>query len=189
MSTNLATSPTGAQRWLILDRDGVINHDSADYIRSLPDWRPIPSAIAAIARLTGAGFGLAIATNQSGVGRGYLSLETLAAIHTRLLDTVTAAGGHIDTIAVCPHTPTDDCACRKPRPGLLLRLMTDCGFAASDAAMIGDAQRDIEAARAAGMVAIAVGAAAPTLHVACGVAAFTDLAAAADWLLEGHWPC
>ncbi len=189
MSTNLATSPTGAQRWLILDRDGVINHDSADYIRSLPDWRPIPSAIAAIARLTGAGFGLAIATNQSGVGRGYLSLETLAAIHTRLLDTVTAAGGHIEAIAVCPHMPADDCACRKPRPGLLLRLMTDCGFAASDAAMIGDAQRDIEAARAAGMVAIAVGAAAPTLHVACGVAAFTDLAAAADWLLEGNWPC
>ncbi len=184
-----AVSPDGRRRWVVLDRDGVINQDSADYIRSLADWRPLPGALQAIARLSDAGFGLAVATNQSGVGRGYLDPSTLEAIHTRLREQVAAAGGRLAAIAWCPHTPDDHCACRKPRPGLLKQLMAECGFAAADALMVGDAARDIEAARAAGMAALAVGADAPRLGADFGVPTFTDLAHAADWLLEGNWPC
>ncbi len=189
MNVGIARSPSGARRWLILDRDGVINHDSADYIRSVADWRPIPGALEAISRLSAAGFGLAVATNQSGVGRGYFSLATLNAIHARLLQAVTKAGGHIEAIAYCPHTPAESCGCRKPAPGLLLRLMADCGFAPADSVMIGDAQRDLEAARAAAVACIAVGTGAVELGTRHGVPAFADLEAAADWLLQGHWPC
>lgn len=184
-----AVSPDGSRRWVILDRDGVINQDSPDYIRSLADWRPLPGAIQAIARLSEAGFGLAVATNQSGVGRGYLDLPALDAIHARLREQVAAAGGRLAAIACCPHTPDEHCACRKPRPGLLKRLMAECGFAAADALMIGDAARDLEAARAAGLAALAVGTDARRLGVDFGVPVFTDLAHAADWLLEGNWPC
>jgi D-glycero-D-manno-heptose 1,7-bisphosphate phosphatase len=184
-----AFSADGRRRWLILDRDGVINHDSAAYIRSPADWRPIDGALAALARLHRAGFGLAVATNQSGVGRGYFDLPTLEAIHARMRAAIAAAGGSIDALAYCPHTPDDHCACRKPKPGLLLRLMAESGFAAQEAVMIGDAARDIEAAHAAGTGAIAVGDLADALAGTFGVPGFVNLAAAADWLLEGHWPC
>ena len=178
-------SADGRRRWLILDRDGVINHDSAAYIRSPADWRPIDGALAAIARLHRAGFGLAVATNQSGVGRGYFDLPTLEAIHAKMHAAIAAAGGRIDALAYCPHTPDEHCACRKPKPGLPLRLMAECGFEPQDALMIGDTARDIEAAQAASTGAIAVG----DLADALGVPGFVNLAAAADWLLEGHWPC
>jgi D-glycero-D-manno-heptose 1,7-bisphosphate phosphatase len=184
-----AFSADGRRRWLILDRDGVINHDSVAYIRSPADWHPIDGALGAIARLHRAGFGLAVATNQSGVGRGYFDLPTLAAIHARMHAAIVAAGGQMDALVYCPHTPDAHCACRKPKPGLLLRLMADCGFAAGDAVMIGDAARDVEAAHAAGMGAIAVGDLAAALADSFGVPGFVNLAAAADWLLEGHWPC
>lgn len=184
-----AFSADGRRRWLILDRDGVINHDSATYIRSPADWHPIDGALAAIARLHRAGFGMAVATNQSGLGRSYFDLPTLEAIHTKMHGAVAAAGGRIDALAYCPHTPDDHCGCRKPKPGLLLRLMAECGFAAADAVMIGDAARDIEAAHAAGTGAIAVGDLVDALADTFGVPGFVNLAAAADWLLEGHWPC
>ena len=187
--TEAAFSARGRRRWLILDRDGVINHDSAAYIRSPADWHPIDGAPAAIARLHRAGFGLAVATNQSGVGRGYFDLPTLEAIHAKMHVAIAAAGGKIDALAYCPHAPDAHCACRKPKPGLLLRLMAECGFAARDAVMIGDAARDIEAAQAAGTGAIAVGDLAAALAGTFGVPGFVNLAAAADWLLEGHWPC
>lgn len=182
-------SADGRRRWLILDRDGVINHDSAAYIRSPADWHPIDGALAAIARLHRAGFGLAVATNQSGVGRGYFDLEALEAIHAKMHAAIAAAGGSIDALVFCPHTPDEQCACRKPKPGLLLCLMTECGFEAGDAVMIGDAARDIEAAHAAGMGAIAVGDGADLLAGTFGVPGFVNLAVAADWLLEGRWPC
>lgn len=184
-----ALSAHGRRRWLILDRDGVINHDSAAYIRSPADWHAIDGALAAIARLHRAGFGLAVATNQSGVARGYFDLPTLDAIHAKMHAAVADAGGSIDALAYCPHTPDAHCACRKPKPGLLLRLKAECGFAARDAVMIGDAARDIEAAQAAGTGAIAVGDLAEALAGTFGVPGFASLAAAADWLLEGHWPC
>jgi D-glycero-D-manno-heptose 1,7-bisphosphate phosphatase len=189
VSSAIATAPSGARRWLILDRDGVINHDSAAYIRSPADWQPIDGALAAIARLHRAGFGLAVATNQSGVGRGYFDLPTLAAIHARMHAAIAAAGGGIDALAYCPHAPDEHCACRKPKPGLLLRLMVECGFEPQDALMIGDSARDMEAARAAGMGGIAVGDRAEALAGTFSVPGFVNLGAAADWLLEGHWPC
>jgi D-glycero-D-manno-heptose 1,7-bisphosphate phosphatase len=173
-----AQSADGRRRWLILDRDGVINHDSAAYIRG-----------PAIARLHRAGFGLAVATNQSGVGRGYFDLPTLDAIHSKMHAAIVAAGGRLDAIAYCPHAPAANCACRKPRPGLLRQLMAECGFKPDDAIMVGDAGRDLEAARAAGMRAIAVGGQADALAQTFDVPGFANLAAAADWLLEGHWPC
>lgn len=189
MSGDVASAPGGARRWLILDRDGVINHDSADYIRSPDDWRPIDGALAALARLHRAGFGLTVATNQSGVGRGYFDVATLDAIHARMRAAIEAAGGQLAAIAYCPHRPEEGCACRKPAAGLLLRLMAECGFAPGDALMIGDAARDLEAARAAGVAALAVGDQATELAESFGVPGFADLAAATDWLLEGHWPC
>jgi D-glycero-D-manno-heptose 1,7-bisphosphate phosphatase len=184
-----AFAADGRRRWLVLDRDGVINHDRAAYVRSPDDWHPIAGALPAIARLHRAGFGLAVATNQSGVGRGYFDLPTLQAIHAKMHAAIAAAGGRLDALAYCPHAPDAHCACRKPKPGLLRRLMDECGFAPSDAVMIGDAARDIEAARTAGVPAIAVGERADVLAKTHAVPAFPTLAAAADWLLEGHWPC
>jgi D-glycero-D-manno-heptose 1,7-bisphosphate phosphatase len=184
-----ALSAHGRRRWLILDRDGVINHDSVAYIRGPHEWHPIAGALAAIARLHRAGFGLAVATNQSGVGRGYFDLPTLDAIHAKMQAAIMAAGGRLDALAYCPHAPEANCACRKPRPGLLHQLMAESGFRADEAVMVGDAGRDIEAARAAGMGALAVGARAQGLAQTFGVPGFPDLATAADWLLEGHWPC
>ena len=189
MSSSIATAPSGARRWLILDRDGVINYDSAAYIRCPDDWQPIDGALAALARLHRAGFGLAVATNQSGVGRGYFDIATLDAIHAKMRAAIEAAGGQLTAIAYCPHRPDAGCDCRKPAPGLLLRLMAEYGLAAGDALMIGDAGRDLEAARGAGMSALVVGERAAELARAFGVPGFADIAAAADWLLEGHWPC
>jgi len=189
VSSGIATASGGARRWLILDRDGVINHDSDAYIRRPDDWQPIDGALDALARLHRAGFGLTVATNQSGIGRGYFDVATLDAIHAKMHAAIGAAGGQLAAIAYCPHRPDAGCDCRKPAPGLLLRLMTECGFARGDALMIGDAERDIEAARAAGVAAIAVGERATELAQTFGVPGFADLAAAADRLLEGHWPC
>ena len=184
-----AFSTDGRRRWLILDRDGVINHDSAAYIRGPDEWHPIAGALDAIARLHRAGFGLAVATNQSGVGRGYFDLTTLDAIHARMHAAIAAAGGRLDALAYCPHAPQAHCVCRKPRPGLLHQLMAECAFGAGEAVMVGDAARDLEAALAAGMGAIAVGGQADALAETFDVPGFANLAAAADWLLQGHWPC
>ena len=138
---------------VILDRDGVINEDSADYIRSPRDFRPITGSIDAIAALSQAGIEIAIATNQSGIARGYFSRRTLYRIHARLRRAVREAGGNIDVIAFCPHGPDDDCDCRKPRPGLLLQIMARLRRRPEEALMIGDSARDIDAAERAAVPA------------------------------------
>ena len=137
-------------RLVILDRDGVINQDSDDYIKSLDEWVPIPGSIEAIARLSRAGFRVAVATNQSGLARGLFELETLNAIHQRLRERVEAEGGRIEMIAFCPHGPDDSCDCRKPRPGLLLEIAARFDVDLTDVPFIGDSLGDIRAARAAG---------------------------------------
>ena len=106
-------------RWMILDRDGVINRDAPDFVKSLAEWQPLPGSIAAIAKLSRAGYRVAIATNQSGVGRGVIRSEDLYAMHAELCLQVARAGGVIDGIFYCPHAPEADCGCRKPRTGLL----------------------------------------------------------------------
>lgn len=141
---------------VILDRDGVINQDSDAFIKSPAEWVPIPGSLEAIAELTHAGFKVAVATNQSGLARGLLDIDTLNAIHGKMIASVAAVGGRIDAIAFCPHGPGDSCQCRKPAPGLLVRLARRFGVDPTAIAVVGDSQRDIEAAVAIGASPILV---------------------------------
>lgn len=131
---------------IILDRDGVINLDSDNYVKSADEWIPINSSIDAIALLHKAGHRIFVATNQSGVGRGYFSLGTLAAMHEKMLNLVIKAGGQITNIAFCPHSPEDACDCRKPKPGLLTSLSNKNDIRLDQAIVVGDSLRDIQAA-------------------------------------------
>jgi D-glycero-D-manno-heptose 1,7-bisphosphate phosphatase len=135
---------------VILDRDGVINHDSDEFIRTPNEWRPIEGSLEGIAMLSGAGFEVAVATNQSGVGRRLLDKPTLEVIHQKMRKLVRKAGGDLGKIVYCPHHPDDGCDCRKPLPGLFRRLSHQYGRSLDGVAMIGDSLRDIDAARAAG---------------------------------------
>ena len=138
------------RRLIILDRDGVINRDSADFITSPDEWIPIDGSIEAIAQLSAAGFDIAVATNQSGIGRKFLDHPTLEAIHRKMLREVRDAGGNIVKIVFCPHHPDDGCACRKPGTALFKRLGYELGVPLNGVPMIGDSARDIEAAIAVG---------------------------------------
>ena len=135
---------------VILDRDGVINHDSAAFIKSEDEWRPIPGSLEAIAALTGAGFTLAVASNQSGIARGLFGQDALDAMHAKMLSLVHEAGGHISRIVICPHGPDDDCDCRKPKPGMLEQLARHFDTSLASVPVIGDSLRDLEAAAAVG---------------------------------------
>ncbi|MDP1574302.1 MAG: D-glycero-beta-D-manno-heptose 1,7-bisphosphate 7-phosphatase [Coxiellaceae bacterium] len=134
---------------IILDRDGVINFDSPDYIKSPEEWIPIPGSIEAIAQLSKK-HSVIIATNQSGINRGLFSLDTLNKIHEKMIMQINAAGGKLKAIYFCPHTPTEDCDCRKPRPGMLLQIQKDFNVKNTDMIYIGDSEKDYEAAQAMG---------------------------------------
>lgn len=136
-------------RLVILDRDGVINEDSDQYIKSPEEWFPIPGSLEAIARLCRAEFRVVIVTNQSAIGRGLLTLDTLNRIHTRMLEHIQRKGGAIDAVMVCPHVPDDECDCRKPKPGMLLDVAQRLNINLHEVPMIGDSIRDLEAACAA----------------------------------------
>lgn len=129
---------------IILDRDGVINEDSDAYIKTVDEWIPIPGSIEAIARLSQAGYTVTVATNQSGIGRGYYDVATLDAMHARLRELVAEQGGALGKIVYCPHGPDDGCDCRKPLPGLIDQIVTEYGDA-TGAPLIGDSLRDLEA--------------------------------------------
>ncbi len=133
---------------LILDRDGVVNQDSDAYIKSLDEWIPIPGSIEAIAQLSKAGWTVAVATNQSGIARGYYSLATLHAMHARLRELVAAQGGEVGLIVYCPHGPDDGCDCRKPRPGMLRTIANHYAVDLAGVWFVGDSKGDLEAARA-----------------------------------------
>lgn len=133
---------------LILDRDGVINQDSDDYIKSLEEWIPLPGAIAAIARLSRAGWTVAVATNQSGLARGYYDEATLDAMHQRLRQLVAEQGGELGLIVHCPHGPDDDCNCRKPMPGMLLQIAEHYRTDLKGVWFVGDSSGDLQAALA-----------------------------------------
>ena len=141
---------------LILDRDGVINEDSEAYIRSLDEWHPIAGSIGAIANLSRAGFRIAIATNQSGLSRGYFTLDTLEEIHTRLCELVEAEGGHIEGIFYCPHLPDEHCNCRKPATGLVQAIELELGEPAKGAYFVGDSLKDLQAAATHGCIPVLV---------------------------------
>jgi len=135
---------------VILDRDGTINFDSDQYIKSPSEWRPIPGSLEAIARMTQAGYRLVVATNQSGIARGLFDVATLNAIHDAMHRAVAQAGGRIEAVFFCPHAADADCACRKPKPGMLLEIGRRFNVALEEAVMVGDALRDLQAATAAG---------------------------------------
>lgn len=139
-----------SRRLVILDRDGVINEDSPDYIKSPDEWIPIAGSLDAIARLKRAGFAVAVATNQSGLARGLFDRPTLDAMHEKLRHLLAEHGGSLDTIAYCPHGPDDGCDCRKPRAGLYHQISRALGLPLEDALIVGDSGRDLEAARAVG---------------------------------------
>ena len=138
-----------SQKLIILDRDGVINHDSDDYIKHPDEWQPIEGSLSAIARLNHAGYIVAVASNQSGIARGYFNLETLAQMHLKMDDLLDREGGHIDAVFFCPHGPDDGCHCRKPRPGMLLEIGVRFNVSLEDVYFVGDTVGDIKAARAA----------------------------------------
>jgi D-glycero-D-manno-heptose 1,7-bisphosphate phosphatase len=133
---------------VVLDRDGVINRDSANYIRGPEQWLALPGSLQAIRRLTEAGFQIVVATNQSGLGRGLFNHEALAAIHQRMRAEVSAAGGQLAGIYFCPHHPNDGCDCRKPAAGLLRQIERDFAVSLAGRPVIGDSARDLDAARA-----------------------------------------
>ncbi len=173
---------------VILDRDGVINQDSDHYIRSVQEWQPIPGSIEAIARLSRSGWAVAVCTNQSGIARGYFSQDILEEMHCRLRQLVRNAGGQVDGIFVCPHGPDDHCGCRKPEPGLLLQASKELGFPLSGVPVIGDAERDLVAARVVGArpILVLTGKGRRTLErgAAGDAVIFPDLAAAVESLLQ-----
>jgi len=141
---------------IILDRDGVINEDSDEYIKSVDEWVPIPGSLEAIARLTAAGYRVLVATNQSGVARGMFSLHTLAGIHQKMQSAVEGHGGHIEKIFFCPHGPEDHCDCRKPLPGLFHQIAAYLNAPLRDIPAVGDSFRDLEAAQSGGAMPILV---------------------------------
>jgi D-glycero-D-manno-heptose 1,7-bisphosphate phosphatase len=141
---------------VILDRDGVINHDSPSYIKSPEEWKPIPRSLDAIARLTQADYRVVVATNQSGVGRGKFDMATLNAIHDKMHRAVGQAGGRIDAVFYCPHAMEVNCGCRKPKPGLLEDIGRRFNTSLQDVPCIGDALRDLQAAAAVGAQPILV---------------------------------
>jgi len=135
---------------VILDRDGTINVDSPDYIKSPAEWQPLPGALEAIARLHQADYRVVVATNQSGIGRGLFETKDLFAIHEKLQRALGQVGGRIDAFFFCPHKADDNCRCRKPQPGMLLEVARRFNVPLEDVFMVGDSHKDLEAAVAAG---------------------------------------
>lgn len=171
---------------VILDRDGVINFDSTEYIKSPEEWLPMPGSLDAIAQLNRAGYQVVIATNQSGVGRGYYDLETLDSIHEKLMRELAAHGGYVDHIFFCPHRPDDGCDCRKPKPGLLHQIAEKYQVDLRDTFFIGDSSGDVSAALAVGSTPVLVmtGNGQTTSEKFPDVKRFADLAAAVEYIIS-----
>jgi len=135
---------------VILDRDGTINQDSDNYIKSPLEWKPVPGSLEAIARLTQGGWRCVVATNQSGIARGLFDMATLNAIHAEMHRAVNQGGGRIEAIFFCPHAADSNCECRKPKPGLLREIGQRLDVDLASVPMIGDSLRDLQAAATAG---------------------------------------
>jgi D-glycero-D-manno-heptose 1,7-bisphosphate phosphatase len=135
---------------VILDRDGVINADSAQFIKSPEEWEPIPGSLAAVARLNHAGFHVVIATNQSGIGRGLFDMATLNAMHEKMHRALAQVGGRVDAVFYCPHAADANCECRKPKPGMFNAIAARFNTSLAGVPAVGDGLRDLQAAAAAG---------------------------------------
>jgi D-glycero-D-manno-heptose 1,7-bisphosphate phosphatase len=135
---------------VILDRDGTINHEREDYIKSPEEWVPLPGALEAIARLNHAGWHVVVATNQSGIGRGLFDMVALNAMHAKMNQMLAKVGGRVEAVFFCPHTPEDHCSCRKPMPGLFQMIGQRFGRSLDGVPMVGDLPRDVLAAQSVG---------------------------------------
>ncbi len=185
------THPHRVTRLIVLDRDGVINHDSAQFIKSPDEWRPIPGSLEAIARLNHAGYRVVVATNQSGVGRGLLDFATLNAIHDKMHRALAQAGGRVDAVFFCPHTADSRCECRKPNVGMLREIGLRFGVDMNGVPCIGDSVRDLQAAEGVGAqpMLVLTGKGEKTLrdgNIPKNTVIFPDLAFAASALLSGE---
>lgn len=182
-----AGHPAVARRVIILDRDGVVNHDREDYIKSPDEWTPIPGSLEALGDLTRAGYRVFIVSNQSGLGRGLFDRPALDAINAKMTRLAAAQGGRIAAVYFCPHAPEARCDCRKPLPGLFHRLAAETGIALAGVPAIGDSLRDLDAAAAVGARPILVrtgkGRAAEAQLRNSGTPVYDDLAAAVRALL------
>jgi D-glycero-D-manno-heptose 1,7-bisphosphate phosphatase len=186
-----AVATKRAVKLVVLDRDGVINRDSDQFIKSPEEWRPLPGSLEAIARMNHAGFRVVIATNQSGVGRGLFEMATLNAIHEKMHRALALVGGHVDAVFFCPHTADALCECRKPKTGMLKEIGVRFGVDLTGVPCIGDSLRDLTAAEAAGAQPILVltGKGEKTLREGSfpgNTVIFPDLAFAASALLAGE---
>lgn len=179
---------------VILDRDGTINHDRDDYVKSADEWIPLPGALEAIARLNHAGWRVVVASNQSGLGRGLYDVATLNAMHAKFYKLLAAAGGRVDAIFYCPHTPDESCSCRKPLPGLFEQISERYGVDLHGVPTVGDSLRDLQAGASAGCMLHLVltgkgeafrGQSLPPTFPA-GTRVHADLSAFVDWLLGTH---
>ncbi len=135
---------------IILDRDGVINQDSDNYIKTVDEWIPLPGSLEAISKLNHHGYKVAVATNQSGISRGYYTEEILHQMHEKMKSLLKSLDGWVDAIFYCPHGPNDGCACRKPAPGLYHQIAAHFNTTLNDIPVIGDSYRDLEAAMSVG---------------------------------------
>jgi len=172
---------------LLLDRDGVINEDSDDYVKSVDEWRPIPGSLEAIARLHAGGFTMAVVSNQSGLGLGLFDRATLDAMHAEMNRRVEAAGGRLAGVFFCPHAAFESCDCRKPRPGLLRQVEAALGVLVAGCPLVGDKASDLQLAQQAGCEPILVrtgyGRETEARADLAGVRVFDDLAGVAEALL------
>ena len=172
---------------IVLDRDGVINHDSPEFIKSAAEWRPIPRSLEAIARLSKAGWTVVVATNQSGIGRGLYTRAALYGMHRKMRRRLAKLGGRIDRVYVCPHHPDAGCACRKPRAGLLRDIQKHYGIRLAEVPVVGDSLRDLQAAErvAARPILVLTGNGKRTQAALEGrqVETYADLAAVAEALV------
>ena len=173
---------------LILDRDGVINYDSDAYIKSVTEWIPLPGSIEAIAQLSKAGWTVAIATNQSGIARGYYDIATLDAMHARLRTLVAEQGGEVGLVVYCPHGPDEGCDCRKPKPGMLKIIAEHYKVPLAGIWFVGDSLGDLEAAKAVDSQPVLVktgkGEKTQAKNLPVGTLIFDDLAAVAAELIN-----
>jgi len=174
---------------IILDRDGVINHDSDDFIKSPAEWEPIDGSLEAIARLNHAGYRVVVITNQSGIAQGLLDVDTLTRIHSKMRRMLAQVGGKIESIIFCPHEPEEDCECRKPKGGAYSELATRLRLNLTGVPAVGDSLQDIHAAQAAGATPILVktGKGEQTLQdgIPDGVMVYDDLSGVVASLLDG----
>lgn len=141
---------------IVLDRDGVINEDSAEFIKSADEWVPLNGSLEAIKRLNRAGYKVAVASNQSGIARGYFDAASVQAMHDKMQGLLAQRGAAVDFIVYCPHGPTDNCLCRKPKPGMLLQIAQHFDVKPGQMIFVGDSISDIQAARMAGVTPVLV---------------------------------